>query len=448
MPLLTSIFTDDDVEREFYDVVFIKHTLEFEALLAHVQAELGIIPEAMANHIERVLQQMRFARTDHFKKSLYKSMELSSIPTVLLTAQLREAIGAEYGSYLHWGVTSQDVLDTVLVMQLKELVGKLEDRLHTLVQQLATLADTHRQTIMAGRTHSQQALPITFGFKVAQWLAPLIRHQKRLEELKPRLLVLQFGGAVGTLASLGDDGLKVAERLAEELELGLPATSWHTQRDNLAEFSGWLSLVTGSLAKMAQDIILMAQSEIAELMESDDPSRGGSSTMPQKRNPIISEIIIAAARQNANLLSTMHQAMIQEHERATGSWQMEWNTLPQMLHLTMTALKKALFLSENLVVNVEQMQANVEASNGLMLAEAIDLALAPIIGRSEAKKLIKACVPIVLAENRHLVDVAREQVEAEIDWDSLRDEANYLGQSDEFINRVLSQVKSPPVNIE
>jgi 3-carboxy-cis,cis-muconate cycloisomerase len=368
-------------------------------------------------------------------------MEKSSIPTIALIKQLREAIGTEYGSYVHWGATSQDVMDTALILQLRACIGYLSPILETVIQNFSEMADKHRHTVMAGRTHSQQALPITFGFKVANWIVPLMRHQQRLNEIKPRLLILQFGGAVGTLASLGDEGLKVAEALASELELNLPDMAWHTQRDTLAEFASWLSLVAGSLAKMAQDIILMAQSEVSELNESDDPSRGGSSTMPQKSNPIISEIIIAAARHNANLLSSMHQAMIQEHERATGGWQLEWITLPNMLHLTASALNKALFLSQNLVVNVAQMQANVKASNGLMLAEAIDLALAPIIGRTEAKRLIKEAVPTVLAEKRHLVDVLRERMNADIDWEALKDETNYLGVSELFIDRILAELR-------
>jgi 3-carboxy-cis,cis-muconate cycloisomerase len=217
--------------------------------------------------------------------------------------------------------------------------------------------------------------------------------------------------------------------------------SWHTQRDNLVEFAGWLSLVTGSLAKMAQDIILMTQSEIGEVHESSDPSRGGSSTMPQKRNPIISEVIIAAARTNATLLSAMHQAMIQEHERATHGWQMEWLNLPQMVNLTATALRKAVFLSENLVVDRDQMQKNVAASNGLMLAEAISFALVPIMGREKAKALVKAACQIVLNEHRHLFDVIREKTDADIDWKTLRDESAHLGSSDVFIDRVLKDAK-------
>ena len=200
---------------------------------------------------------------------------------------------------------------------------------------------------MAGRTHSQQALPITFGFKVAGWLAPLLRHRERLAELRPRVLVVQFGGAVGTLAALGASGPQVQEALASELGLNLPPIPWHTQRDTMAELAGWLSMLNGSLAKMAQDVILLAQSEVSELSESGDSTRGGSSTMPQKNNPITSELIITAARTNASLLASMHQAQVQEHERGTHGWQMEWLVLPQMFTLTAAALNKTLLLSQN-----------------------------------------------------------------------------------------------------
>lgn len=440
MTLLTSIFRDDDVAQALSDEVFVLQMIRFEGALAEAQGELGVIPQDAAGHIVTILRDFT-----PDMDALREGMERSSVPTVALMRQLRTALGDAHGSYVHWGATSQDVIDTALILQLRDLMALLAEGLQALIERLAVIADAHRGTVMAGRTHSQQALPITFGYKVAMWIAPLLRHQQRLAELQARMNVLQFGGAVGTLAALGEDGVRVAEGLAQKLGLSVPDTPWHTQRDNLAEFAGWLSLMTGSLAKMAQDIILMAQSEIAEVLESGDPARGGSSTMPQKRNPVISEIIISAARQNASLLATMHGAMLHEHERAAGSWQTEWATLPQMLHLTATALKKALFLSENLQINVGRMQANVAASNGLLLAEALDLALAPHMGRDEAKRVIKACVPIVLEEARHLVDVVRERVAVEVDWDTLRDEKNYLGQTQVFVDRVLANVVTPKI---
>jgi 3-carboxy-cis,cis-muconate cycloisomerase len=213
---------------------------------------------------------------------------------------------------------------------------------------------------------------------------------------------------------------------------------WHTQRDNLAEFAGWLSLVSGSLAKMAQDIILLAQSEVGEVQESADSSRGGSSTMPQKRNPITSELIISAARTNASLLSAMHQALIQEHERGTHGWQMEWLTLPQMIGLTAVCLKKSQLVTDNLVVNEERMRQNVKASKGLMLAESVTFALAPTyMSRAEAKRLVREICLKAVKEDKHLIDILQEQTDYPLDWDGLRDESGYFGAASTFIDGVL-----------
>ncbi|MCI0712346.1 MAG: 3-carboxy-cis,cis-muconate cycloisomerase [Chloroflexi bacterium] len=429
-----SLFDAPHSNAIFADDSFIAYCLKVEAALATVQAKLGVIPPAAGQKIAQAANKFQVD-----KDSLRASTTKSSIPIIELVAQLRQQVGSDAASYVHWGATSQDIMDTVLVLQTRELLAHLKTLLQQIIDNLKQLAGQHRHTLMVGRTHSQHALPITFGLKVSNWLAPLLRHQERLVELEPRLLVVQLGGAVGTLAALGEMGFPVQQALAVELNLAVPVTPWHTGRDSVAELAGWLSLVSASLAKMAQDIILMTQSEVAEVRETGDPTRGGSSTMPQKSNPIISEIIIAAARTNASLLSVMHQACIQEHERATHGWQMEWLTLPQMFANTELALGKAAILSEQLVVNVARMEENVAATNGLMMAEAVNLALAPVIGRAEAKQLIKAAVPIALSQNRHLVDVIRDQVEADIDWESLKNERHYLGMSQTLIDRVLEK---------
>lgn len=434
--LYASLFGHPEITSLVSDERFIAEMLVFEAALAKVEGALGIIPSEAAEHIMAAAAVFKpdTARLEH-------GVDLGGVPTIALIKQLREQVGGESASYVHWGATSQDVMDTALALQLRAIITLLEDKLKGLIRRLAAMAAAHRHSLMPGRTHSQHALPITFGLKVAGWLSPLLRHHERLQELKPRLLVLQLGGAAGTLASLGNEGLRVQAALAQELGLGLPLSTWHTQRDTLAELAGWLSLVTGGLAKMAQDLILMAQSEVDEIRETDDPARGGSSTMPQKRNPIISEVIIAIARSNAAHLSTLHQALIQEHERATGGWQMEWLALPQMLILTGAALEKALLLSETLVVNTEQMRRNLADSHGLLLAEALDLALAPYIGRTEAKQMVKTAAQIALENHRHLVDVVREQIDLPLDWERLRDEGHYLGVTQAMINRVLDAVK-------
>ena len=434
--LFSPLFSDAEIAKLFADEHFVRQLLLVEAALANAQGKLGIIPAKAA---ERIANAAATLTVDWAK--LQSATEQAGFPIIELVNQLRKAINSEAADFVHWGATTQDIMDSALVLQLQAALRLLEAKLTAVIANLAKLADAHRETLMAGRTHSQQALPITFGLKVAGWIAPLLRHQQRLSELKPRLLVVQLGGAAGTLAALGDQGLAVVAALADELSLGVPLMPWHTQRDTLAELGGWLSLLTGSLAKMAQDIILMAQSEVGEVNESGDRRRGGSSTMPQKSNPIVSELIIAAARSNATLLSSLHQALIQEHERATHGWQLEWLTLPQMVALTAASLNKATFLSENLRVDGVQMRQNVEASHGLMLAEAVSFALAGVMERGEAKRIIADAVQVAMKEQRHLVDVVCERVQktgdTKIDWAALKEETNYLGETTSLIDRVL-----------
>lgn len=434
--LFAPLFSDPEIAKIFSDEQFVHKLLAVEAALARVQGRLGIIPAEAAG---KIAEAVSFFDVDF--EALQTGTEKAGLPIIELVRQLREQVGGEAASYVHWGATTQDIMDTALILQIRAALEIDETLLLTVIKNLARLADQHRGTLMAGRTHSQQALPLTFGLKVATWLAPLLRHRQRLAELKPRLLVVQFGGAAGTLASLDQEGDRVQADLASELGLAVPLMPWHAQRDNLAELAGWLSLVSGSLAKMGQDIILLAQTEVGEVRESDDHSRGGSSTMPQKSNPIVSELIIAAARTNASLLASMHQALVQEHERATHGWQVEWLNLPQMFALTSAALSKALFLSERLVVNKEKMRQNVNASHGLMLAEAVSFALADTMNRAEAKKLVAEACRLALEQDRHLVDVVQEKTKAALDWPALKDEAAYLGSTDAFIDRVLREAE-------
>jgi 3-carboxy-cis,cis-muconate cycloisomerase len=266
-------------------------------------------------------------------------------------------------------------------------------------------------------------------------------------EILPRLLVVQFGGAAGTLAALGDKGLRVTDELAKELELGVPAMPWHAQRDNFVEFAGWLSLVTGTLGKMAQDIILLAQTEVGEAGESAEAGRGGSSTMPQKSNPITCELVLAAARTNAALLSAMHQAQIQEHERATHGWQTEWLTLPQMIVLTGGALKHARYLAENLQVDATAMRANIARANDVILAESAVFALANAMPRPKAEELVKKACAVAVVEDKPLIDVIEKLADDSVkknavDWKALAEPKNYLGETNNIINAVLQKTKT------
>ena len=434
------LFTDDEITTLLTDHAFVRALLEVEIALARAEARAGVIPAKAAEQIAKATAE----RVDI--EALTRGTVRSGFPIIALVQELRKQVGVDAAPFIHWGATTQDIVDTACVLQLRAVVKVLRARLGEIARHLAVLAERHRHTVLAGRTHGQQALPITFGLKVVSWVAPLVRHIERLGEIAPRLLIVQFGGAAGTLAALEDKGLSVAKELAGELELDMPAMSWHAQRDNFVEFAGWLSLATGTLAKMAQDIILLAQTEVGEAGESAEAGRGGSSTMPQKANPIASEMIVAAARTNAALLSAMHQAQIQEHERATHGWQVEWLTLPQMIVLTGGALKHARYLAQNLQVDEAAMRANITRANDVILAEAAVFALTSALPRPKAEELVKRACAVAVAENKPLIEAVRGLAQGDIadgtvDWQKLAQPENYLGQADQMIDAVLASVK-------
>ena len=434
------LFTDEEIAVLLSDAAFVRALVEVEVALARAEARAGVIPAKAAEQIAK-------ASADKVDiAALTQGTVRSGFPIIVLAEELRRQVDGDAAAFVHWGATTQDIMDTACVLQLRSVIKILRARLGEVARHLSALAERHRNTVLAGRTHGQQALPITFGLKVAGWVAPLVRHVERLDEIEPRLLVVQFGGAAGTLAALGDKGLRVVKELAKELSLAVPVMPWHTQRDSFVEFAGWLSLVTGTLGKMAQDIILLAQTEVGEAGESTEAGRGGSSTMPQKSNPITSELIVAAARTNAALLSAMHQAQIQEHERATHGWQVEWLTLPQMILLTSGALEHALYLSENLQVDGVAMLANIARANDVILAESAVFALASSMPRSKAEELVKKACAVAVSEDKPLIEVieklANESVKKNtVDWLRLADPANYLGETETIISQVLQQAK-------
>lgn len=435
--ILAPLFRDEELARLFEDKAYVRAMVEVEVALARAEARLGIIPPWAGEQISGAARPEKIDL-----KKITKGTMQSGVPVIALVQELREVVGPKAAPYLHWGATTQDIMDTACVLQLRSAAALFKEHLAELIRQLGKLADRHRLTVLAGRTHSQQAVPVSFGLKIAVWLAPQMRHRERLEEMSPRVFAVQLGGAAGTLAALGDKGLAVMEALASELKLAVPAIPWHTQRDGLAEFASWLSLVTGSLAKMGQDIILMAQTEVGEVAEAAEHGRGGSSTMPQKSNPIASELIIAAARANASLLSAMHNALIQEHERATHGWQLEWLTLPQMVLLTSGALKHALFLAKNLHVNEARMRENLRRAHDLVLAEAAVFALSKEMPRSKAHELVQKACGIAVSEGKSLIEVVRSLSgdavpQGAIDWSALAEPANYLGETQRMIDHVL-----------
>ena len=435
------LFTDAQVAACFSDRAHVQAMLDVEAALAKAQAKLGMIPAEVAR---RIAERAKADLID--PATLGADSAAAGIPVVALVKALRAAVGPEDASHVHLGATTQDILDTALVLQLRAALEGMRRRLDAVVAGLCDLAETHRATVMAGRTIGQQAVPITFGLKAAGWLAPLDRHRDRLDELSPRLFVVQFGGAAGTLAALGDRGLAVMEALAAELDLAPSTMPWHAQRDAVAEFASWLSLVSGSLAKMAEDIILLAQTEVAEVAESDDDARGGSSTMPHKRNPMTSVRIVAAARLNASLLAAVHQALVHEHERATHSWQLEWLTLPQMTVAAAGALMNAERLVGDLAVDAVRMGENIARGHGAVLAEALSYTLSTVMSRADAHARVRDAAFIAARDGRALADVVREAVGDDIaadaiDWDRLADPANYLGETDRIIDRVVARAR-------
>ena len=421
----------------FCDEAFIKAAAHTEVALARVQGRLGVIPADAAAAIERASASV----TIDFAK-LKAETDNVGYPIVGLVHQMAPHCG-DAGRYLHWGATTQDIMDTATVLQIRDGIAIIEADLAALDTTLSALAKRHRDTVMAGRTHLQHALPITFGHKVAVWLSMIRRHRERLAQLKPRVLVGQFAGAAGTLASLGDEGLSVHDALMDDLGLGRPTMTWHSARDSVAETVGFLGLVTASLAKIATDIMLMMQTEIGEAFEPFVKGRGASSTMPQKRNPISCELIIAiskAVRQHAAL---MLDAMLADHERATGPWHLEWIAVPESFIASASALHQARFMLDGLIVDAPRMRHNLDITGGLIVAEAVMMALAKHVGRGAAHDLVYASCRKVADSGGTLLShlVVDAAITKHLDMAQLTalvDPANYLGVAGPMVDRLLS----------
>ncbi len=345
--------------------------------------------------------------------------------------------------FVHWGATSQDVIDTGLVLQLRDALDLIGADLARFAAVLAFQVRAHRSTPLVGRTWLQQALPVTLGLKLAGTLSAVDRHQQRIASLRSRIGQLQFGGAAGTLASLGAHGLDVEAALAADLGLAIADAPWHTQRDTICEVATALGLVTSTLGKLARDLSLLAQTEVAEVFEAASPGRGGSSTMPHKRNPVGAAVALAAAVQVPGLVSTMLTAAVQEHERGLGDWPAEWDTLPQIAMLAAGALEAISSTVAGLDVDAQRMAMNLDITQGQIMAEAIQMALAPALGRDVAHSLVGAACKRAVADRRHLRDVLLDEpkVRAVLDAAALArlfEPLSYLGSADAFIERVLS----------
>lgn len=429
--LYGALLSDAEILSLLDDAAQLRAMLDFEAVLAEAEAACDVIPPGAAQRIAEVARALTIDPAD-----LAEATARDGIPVPALVAALRQAVGGEAAGFVHWGATTQDAMDTGLVLRLRQILKILDDRLNRLGGTLAERASAERDTVMSAHTRGQQSTPTTLGLKMAGWLAPLRRHRMRLGELRPRLELLSFGGASGTLAALGDRALAVEAALAERLDLAVPPLPWHSQRDGLIELSGWLALVTGSLGKIAGDTRLLSQSEIGEVRETAGLG-GGSSTMPQKANPVRSETILALARLNAGLAGQMQLTALHEQERDGAAWQQEWLLLPQMLLACGAALRHANILMDELQIDAARMRANLETADGLVLAEAANFALSRHLPREEAQALVKQACREVATTGRHLMDILAETSDAPIDWDALRDPEQYTGMSEQFIDRLL-----------
>ncbi|MCX5539578.1 3-carboxy-cis,cis-muconate cycloisomerase [Paraburkholderia sp. CNPSo 3076] len=419
----------------------LQRMLDVEAALARASAAHGVIPQsAVAAIVEACAADQLDAPALARDAALGGNL---AIPLVKqLTARVKTA-DPEAAKYVHWGATSQDIIDTATVLQLRDALALIERGIDALCATLADLARTHRATPAVGRTWLQQALPITLGMKFAQWLDAMLRHRERVAVLRERALVLQFGGAAGTLASLRDAAPAVSAALAQELGLAPPALPWHTQRDRIAEAASFFGMLIGTLGKIARDISLQMQTEIGELGEPAAAGKGGSSTMPHKRNPVGCAAVLTAAARAPGLVATVFAGMVQEHERALGGWQAEWDALPDLARLAGGALAQIEQITAGLEVRPERLASNLDITHGLILGEAVMLALGDQIGRLDAHHLVEHASKAAVQSGRTLYEVlaADPAVTRHLDEARLKallDPANYVGQAHAFVDAVLA----------
>jgi 3-carboxy-cis,cis-muconate cycloisomerase len=442
-PLLAPMLSSAAMRAVCDDAAYLQHMLDFEAALARAEAATGVIPARAAAPIANACKAAAFDLSA-LADAATRSGNLA-IPLVkALTADVAKT-DAEAARYVHWGATSQDVIDTAAMLTLRAAMDALLSDIDRAIAGFARLARQHRHTAVVARTWLQHALPMPFGLKLAEYAAALHRSRTRLQRLRSEALALQFGGAAGTLAALGDKGLLVAERLAQELKLPLPDAPWHTHRDRIAEAASVLAIVAGTCGKIARDVQLMMQTDVAEAFEPSGEGRGGSSTMPHKRNPVAAATALAAATMAPNLAATIFAAQVQDHERSAGAWHAEWPTLPSLLLVTSGALAAIVDIAEGLEVDAARMRVNLDATGGLIMAEAVTMALAEKIGKSEAHHLVEAASKKAVTEKKGLRDVLTKdpKVGAHLSADKLTklfEPMAYQGVSQALIDRLLASL--------
>jgi 3-carboxy-cis,cis-muconate cycloisomerase len=431
-PAMRSVFSD---ERRF------ESWLRVEVALAKAQAQVGVIPAEAAIRIGEV------ARLEMLDVVAMKAeYDRVGFPIVPLVKQLVRLCDPESARWVHWGATTQDIVDTGMVLQMRDAFNLLQWDLDGVVAALRQLTIDHRDTVMVGRTFQQHAAPITFGFKAAVWLDELLNHRDRYLALKRRALVCQLGGAVGNLATLGADGVAVRRAFSAELGLAEPAITWHTARDAWAEVVFWLALVGSTLGKIATEVATLMRSEVDEVREPFVLGRGGSSTMPQKRNPILCPPMIAIGHRLRDMVASQLAAMVQEHERAVGAMPIEWMVVPDAFLLTSGTLSHGKALLQGLEVDVERMRVNLESGSGSLMAESVMMGLAQHVGKTEAHERVYAAARLAVEHGSALrtellADPGIADVLGAPEIDRLLDPHTYLGDSGEMIDRVLERAE-------
>ncbi len=437
-------FGTEAMRQVFDDAAVVRSWMRAEAALARAEATVGLIPREAARTISQCV-----AETDWEPGALADGIAATFHPLVPAIRLLAARCGAA-GAYVHWGATTQDIMDTGLALQLREAIGLLGADMRALRAAWAEVAARHRDTPMPGRTHGQHGPPITFGFKVAVWISELDRHLERLAACAPRLLMGQLAGATGTLASFGPDGLEIQRRMMEDLGLGVPAICWHTARDTLAEFVGLLGLLGATLGKVALEVIHLQATEVAELEEPFAWGKVGSSTMPHKRNPMICELIVALGRIVRQDAALALDTMVQEHERDMGAWQAEWEYVPRACLLTASALAHSLRVARGLRVDPGRMRANIDLTGGLALSEVVMLELGRSVGRQEAHDVVyRICMRVIEHSGSFREDLLDDTlVRAHLtpaQVDALLDPERYLGVAPACVDRVLTPAAPDPM---
>jgi len=440
--IFRDIFSSEAMRNIWSDENRTQKYLDIEAALARVQGRLGVIPQKAADEIVR---HCKLAEIDMPK--LKQQTERIGYPILGVVSQLNALCRDKLGEYCHWGATTQDITDTATVLQMREALDLVDTDLRAISAALAGLARRYRDTPMVARSNLQQAVPITFGFKMAELLSAVERHRERLAQMRPRVLMGEFGGAAGTLASIETGAMETQEGLMRELGLAQPPIAWHTIRDTIAEVGCFLGLVGGTLGKFAMDVKLMMQTEVGEVYEPFAPGRGSSSTMPQKRNPISSCYIHATISVVRQHVAALLDAMVADHERSTGPWEIEWIALPEAFCLLSGALKQTRFVLEGLEVDEKRMREVLDMTNGLVVSEAVMMGLGPYLGREYAHDLVYDICREAIRQKRPLLDLLAENKEiaghlSRAELAKLCDPANYLGQSGVMVDRVLARVRT------